>query len=284
MAESLGGGVPRNVTRLGGGLSCATHRFDLGGQRLVVKRAKPGEQGVVVEFTNLQYAMRSRAPTPEPIACDADGEWFGTAAIVMTALPGEPQLFPADVARWTEELARALVQLHDTSVPDFEPRRAPRWQRWKPWEDDPDERLQAIAEVVRGLGEIAPGGVACFTHDDYHPGNVVFVDDRLSGVVDWAFVTLEPRESAVAYCRKDLAIFPGGDAPDLFLGAYEAELGARLEHLDYWEVLHGAGAMKWGHLWPPSFQEMGADIDADHVYRRSVEFVDAALRRLGANG
>jgi aminoglycoside phosphotransferase (APT) family kinase protein len=58
----------------------------------------------------------------------------------------------------------------------------------------------------------------CFTHDDYYPANAVFVGDRLSGVIDWAYATVAPLGSALAYCRKDLAIHPGGTSAQVAPG------------------------------------------------------------------
>lgn len=280
MVDALGGGTVRSLQRLGGGLDSATHRFELSGRALVLKRARRGyDEGVAWEFEHLSLASKSATVTPEPITCDTRGEWFDTAALVMTALPGAPDLRPSDLGHWVAELARALAGLHDTPVESFTPRRAPSWERWKPWTDEPDDRLVAISDAIRELSLVAADAPRYFTHDDYHPGNTVFAGDSLSGVVDWAVATREPRESAVAYCRKDLAIHPGGDSPNQFLLAYEAEIGERLEHLDLWDVLQGARALQWGHRWPPSFKELGVDVDAAHIHRASVAFVDSALER-----
>jgi aminoglycoside phosphotransferase (APT) family kinase protein len=280
MVDALGGGTVENLQRLGGGLDSATHRFELNGRALVLKRARPGyDEGVAWEFEHLSWASRSVTVTPEPIACDTGGEWFDTAGLVMAALPGAPDLRPPDLSRWVTELAHALAGLHDTPTDGFTPRHAPSWERWEPWVDEPDDRLIAISDAIRALSRVATDAARYFTHDDYHPGNTIFSGGSLTGVVDWAFATREPRESAVAYCRKDLAIHPGGDAPDQFLQAYEAEIGERLEHIALWDVLQGARALRLGHRWPPSFKELGVDVNAAHIHRVSAEFVDAALQR-----
>jgi aminoglycoside phosphotransferase (APT) family kinase protein len=117
-----------------------------------------------------------------------------------------------------------------------------------------------------------------FTHQDYHPGNILFAGDTLVGVVDWMHAANEPAESSVAFCRKDLAVHPGGDAPDRFLAAYEAETGRRLD-IGLWDVLHGARALQWGHLWVPSFAEAGVSLTSEQIVAASAAFVDTALSR-----
>ncbi len=283
VAEALGGGVVEGVVRLGGGLDCATHRFELGRRSFVLKRAKPGSDGIGDEFENLRFAKPCRVPTPEPIACDANGEWFGTPALIMSTLPGTHNLFPDDLALWVGQLAKALAAIHDTPVPGFPTRHPSRLDRWEPWTSEPDERVTAISGVVRELRVHADPSAWVFSHDDFHPGNCVFTEDLLTGVVDWAHATLEPRASAVAFCRKDLAIHPGGDTPDRFLAAYEAENGARVEDMDLWDILQGAGGLQWGHRWPPAFREVGVELNAGDVVDASARFVDDALirRRLG---
>lgn len=89
---------------------------------------------------------------------------------------------------------------------------------------------------------------------------------------------MEPREAGVAYCRKDLAIHPAGDAPDRFLSAYEAETGHRLD-MALWDVLYGAWALQWGYRWVGSFAELGVALTAEQIAEASASFLDAALRR-----
>jgi aminoglycoside phosphotransferase (APT) family kinase protein len=281
LTEHLGGRRVSDVVRLAGGLDCATHAFTLDGERLVLKRSKPGATTAGIEFENLRYASRSSVATPEPVALDEAGTWFGTPALVMTALPGSANLFPADLDRWVRQLAAALAAVHDTPAADFPIRRPPAWQRWTPWTDEIDGRMVGIIAAVASLREVAAGETVVFTHDDYHPGNAVFVGHTLTGVVDWSHTAMEPRQAAVAYCRKDLAIHPGGDAPDRFLAAYEAEIGFPLEHMALWDVLYGSRAMQWGHRWPPSFAELGVPVSGSDIARISAAFVDAALTTSG---
>jgi hypothetical protein len=74
LAVALGAIEIRDVTRLGGGMECATHAFSVAGRRLVLKRSRADARGVPQEFANLGLASRLAVPTPEPVALDADGE------------------------------------------------------------------------------------------------------------------------------------------------------------------------------------------------------------------
>lgn len=85
----------------------------------------------------------------------------------------------------------------------------------------------------------------------------------------------------MAYCRKDLAVHPGGDLADRFLAAYEAEVGIRLAHMDLWDVLCGSRGIQYGPRWVPSFAEVGVRLTGEEIVDRSTRFVDSALARLG---
>ena len=278
LAAALDGGEIRDVVRLGGGLDCATHAFEVRGERFVLKRSRPGStSAAAVEFANLGHAWRSEVTTPEPVALDIAGDWFGSPALVMTALPGAHNLFPDDEETWLRDLAHALARLHDTPTAGFPRRRPPYWDRWQIWTDELDDRLRAVVAAIDELRSVAPSEPEVFTHDDYHPGNTIFVGDRLTGVVDWSHAALEPRQAAVAYCRKDLAIHPGRDTADRFLSAYEAEVGFRLDDMDLWDILYGARALQWGRRWVPAFAEVGVQCTAAHIRDASAAFIDAAL-------
>lgn len=193
LGSALGGGEVRVITRLVGGLDCATHVLLYRGHHLVLKRHKPGATGARIEFENLQVVRASAVATPEPVALDEDGEWFETEALVMTVLPGRPELSPVDTDGWVRQLATALAGLHDTEAARLPPRRESLWRRWEAWLDPRDERMAAIIVAVEVLRQTADSEPLVLSHCDYHPGNVLFEHSTLSGVVDWMGARLEPR-------------------------------------------------------------------------------------------
>ena len=280
MARELGGGEVTVVGRLVGGLDCSTHLLAEVNRKLVLKRFKPGAVTARLEFENLALALSGPVATPEPVALDEAGGWFGTPALVMTALEGRPDLVPADPKQWARQLATALAAVHETPVPELlSPRPEPIWKRWMPWVEPPDGQMKAITGAVRRLREAAGAEPVVFSHGDYHPGNLLFHEGEVSGVVDWLSAHLQPRHYDVAYCRKDLAVHPGGDLAEQFLGAYEAEVGIRLKDIALWDVLCGSRGMQYGRRWAPSFEEMGVHISGATIVGRSTAFVEEALAK-----
>ena len=56
-----------------------------------------------------------------------------------------------------------------------------------------------------------------FLHRDFHPGNLLWTDERITGVVDWVSACAGPPEEDIGHCRANLAIRHGQDWADEFL-------------------------------------------------------------------
>ena len=114
MARALGSDQPpSDLHRLTGGLEARTYAFRLREDRFVVKVFVDEPDLARPEFDNLAAVSGAGVPTPEPVLMDGDGAWFGAPAIVMTALPGRPEMHPTDRSLWIDEAATALAAVHE---------------------------------------------------------------------------------------------------------------------------------------------------------------------------
>jgi len=233
------------------------------------------------EFENLSMVAALSVPTPDPLYLDAEGTWFGVPALVMSALPGAPDMHPSDVDQWVSAAATALAAIHDLDPNDAGSVQIPRWQRWEPDTEGLGTDGPVIRSVLQQLYEMVGNYPTVFSHDDYNPGNVLFHMGQLSGVVDWTDVTIEPRQAAVALYRHLLAIHPGGAAPEQFLASYEAVTGRRLEDLALWDVLYGLRGVRKVDHWVSAFEGLGVQVTADEIFDRSLDWISQAVARVG---
>jgi aminoglycoside phosphotransferase (APT) family kinase protein len=118
-----------------------------------------------------------------------------------------------------------------------------------------------------------------FSHDDYNPGNVLFHDGDLSGVVDWADVTVEPAQAAVAQYRHLPAIHPGGAAPDQLLTAYLAWTGRHLADMPLWDVLYGLRGLPTVDHWVFAFDGLGVTLTVSDINTRSRNWIERAFHQ-----
>ena len=82
-----------------------------------------------------------------------------------------------------------------------------------------------------------PADRECFIHRDYHPGNTLWCNGRLTGVVDWTQGSWGSPAVDTAHMRWNLAVAYGPDTTERFLAHYRS-LSADTE-LDqhYWDVV-----------------------------------------------
>jgi len=214
MARELSGSRAEvvDVRRLSGGVDAATHavRLDPGGW-CVVKRVRQSAVGSLAgEFDRLRFAQRAPVATPEPVALDVEGSWFGHPALVMGLVAGRSVVHDG-TGSWIDELAETLAAVHSTALDGEIPSvlRAPHagsaWQPGSPSELPRTDRVLALIDAGLSLsnGSELDGSGDVLLHHDFHHGNVLWRAGQVTGVVDWNEACLGPALCDVGYCSVD---------------------------------------------------------------------------------
>jgi aminoglycoside phosphotransferase (APT) family kinase protein len=239
------------VSPLAGGTSSAVHAVDVADRRghaheLVLRRfvrsdwlaEEPGAPRR--EAAALEAVARAGLPAPRLVAVDADGSEAGAPAILMTRLPGAIDWRPSELDPYLRRLAVMLPVVHSiepptAGIPPYEPyalelRPPPAWAR-RP------ELWGRAFEIFNGP---RPSAERRFIHRDYHPGNVLWREGELSGIVDWVNASLGSPLADVGYCRMNLAGAIGLEAADRLLEFYLAIAGVE-EYDPYWDIVAALG-------------------------------------------
>jgi aminoglycoside phosphotransferase (APT) family kinase protein len=159
---------------------------------------------VGMEARALQLAERLPISTPVLLALDSTGDRVGVPALVMSLLDGRPVWENRWGDRWVSQAVDAMIALHEIDASDagmpslftyaqerYDP---PRWTR------DPALWERAV-ELFHGS---VPTSDVGFVHRDFNPGNVLWVRQQLSGLVDWQWACMGPRSIDPAHCRLNL--------------------------------------------------------------------------------
>jgi aminoglycoside phosphotransferase (APT) family kinase protein len=123
-------------------------------------------------------------------------------------------------------------------LPDYQPyplklRRAPVWA------SRPEVWLRAF-ELLDGP---APSVERTVIHRDYHPGNVLWQDGRVSGVIDWVNTSVGCPWADVGHCRVNIASELGQPAADRFVELYRAAAGRGDDYHPYWDIAAAVGGL-----------------------------------------
>jgi aminoglycoside phosphotransferase (APT) family kinase protein len=236
------GNVTR-VTALPGATTSAVHAIELAdGTQLVLRRYLSDEwQGdeagaVMREATALRRA--TTLPAPRLVKADPEGTEAGAPALLMTRIPGNHDWRP-DLA----QLAALLRRIHA-----IEPTQdLPAYEAYglhtsmpPPWTGNPD----IWHEAFRLFHGPPPPHATTLIHRDFHPGNVIWRDGRVTGIVDWVMAGRGAPQADVGHCRWNLARTQSPQVADEFLDA------TGYDYHPYWDVVAALGGQNAGSLAP----------------------------------
>ena len=200
------------------------------------------------EAAALRAVRGAAVPAPRLLGADPTGDAAGVPAIVMSRLEGVIRRRPGDLDAYVLALAALLPEVHDVAVPDDLPAYRPyelRVDRPPPWASQP----QAWERALAVFGRPAPAGTRLI-HRDFHPGNVLWSGDAVSGLVDWVVACAGHPDADVGHCRLNLARTLGCSAADRFLEAHRAVAGAPAGYDPWWDVAAALGGVAEHELDP----------------------------------
>lgn len=222
------------------------------------------------EIRILEALRGSPVPAPAPIGTFTDN------GVIMSWLPGAVDLPTQPDTHWLAALASMLVRIHQSQV------EVPwLYHSWNDSRgDDPPDWWQdhGLWIGAQSLSAQPPAFESTFIHRDYHPVNVLWQEDRVSGVVDWINACMGPAGIDVAHCRLNLAIMYGQEIADAFLASYETA-APDYRHDFYWDLDDALGALPDVEPYAP-WAEFGLPGHTREIVRSRLEaFIGAALQR-----
>lgn len=202
------------------------------------------------QLTNLQD---TGLPVAVPLGADLHAVHTDVPALLVSRLPGRLTYPREPTAAFISALAQAAAMVHGQPVPD------PVW----PWHDHA-AKLQRSVEAGQGpawarLRESGiPQGPLTFVHGDLWPGNLLFHDDQLAGIVDWGDAGVGHPALEVTYMAADLRVATGSQDAHAALIDVDEELRGPLTNRGWWGM---AGYLRfpsdpadWLAGWRPAYR------------------------------
>jgi aminoglycoside phosphotransferase (APT) family kinase protein len=225
--------------------SHTNHRVWIGAEQraLLLRRFTDDElradpwYSAVDEAAVLTSLAASGAPVPELVAADLDAVATDVPTLLVSWLPGSvpSALDQLDV----DELVRYLPAIHACELVQrtyepyfvsdgfaFEDLRPPAWT------DDPALWERAFDVASRP----PPIFIPRLIHRDYHEGNALFHDRRLSGIIDWTAGCAGPAAIDLAHMRLNLTWAFAAEVGDAYVAAW-GRLHDPSEREPFWELL-----------------------------------------------
>ena len=204
----LQGGVSALVTAL------EIERPDGQTQKMIVRQHgaadhKRNPRIAADEFKLLQFLHSAGVAAPEPYYCDQSGEIFVTPCIVIEYIKGEPEFAPSDLS----EKLRQRPAIVDESLAEGR-----------------------IRDTLEAVWPLPQRNRTVLLHGDFWPGNILWKDGRLAGIIDWEDAAQGDPLADLANSRLELLWAFGSEAMQHFTQQYLSMNPIDVTDLPYWDL------------------------------------------------
>lgn len=225
----------------------------------------------------LKLLEHTAVPAPRLLGLDADAGRADAPALLMTRVEGSLVLEETELVDRLPKLAELLLAIHR-----IDPQNRPRdWESWAveerrrvpPWSSSPASWTRAFAAIDGP----PPAHDCVFPHRDFHPGNVLWNDDVVTGVVDWVETSWGPAALDIAHCCTALAMLCGPATAHRFGDEYCALAGVTPPG-PYWQLIDIVGFLPDPGKVVGPWREAGrSDLSIDLARARLESYLDDIL-------
>jgi aminoglycoside phosphotransferase (APT) family kinase protein len=205
---------------------------------------------------------------------DEDGK--APSWVLISRLPGTPDIIPDDPRHWAVQLGHTLARIHASDI-DVATHLDTVFDRR-------GYRARLFGPAARVVGEAWEKTITAaplvLTHGDYQSGNVIWRNGTLTGVIDWEGAARGPAGYDVGWCRFDLYLLYGRNLADVFLHAYEEAGGTTVRDPHLWDLWTLARSHETVEDWVPNYRDLGRpDLTASELRRRHTAWTHELLQR-----
>jgi aminoglycoside phosphotransferase (APT) family kinase protein len=235
------------------------------------------------EYRLLQLLYAAGQPVPRPYLADESRAILPGPFLLQELIEGKPVEDPTDLTDFTGQLAAALASLHNcgfarAEVPFLADVRDDFARKMGTGSPPPDSHFRetAVLAELKARWPPAPVNRPVVLHGDYWPGNVLWRDGAIVGIIDWEDALFGDPLADLAITRLELSWFFGPDASRALTDQYLARRGeVDTSALPVWDLRAALRACRfnlqgWG-LPAAQLESMRAGLRA---------FIDRALRQL----
>jgi aminoglycoside phosphotransferase (APT) family kinase protein len=257
----------KSVAPIAGGYSNHTHLIEMIGpdgadQRIVVRRYSSGNrepsQKAVREFKVLQLIRKYGIPAPAPLYLDDKGAILGIPGIATSYIDGQSELRPANPEERAAIIAEVLTKLHSIPLDITGENYLLNTNAEATWflrDSNAEETVKAhplgteLLNFARGLSKNLNPTKLSLVHTDIWPGNLIWKDNKLSGIVDWDDTGYGDPALDIGYSRMELSLSGYFNAADILLREYENRVGRQKDNLLFWEAAAAVKPIYKPEIW-----------------------------------
>jgi aminoglycoside phosphotransferase (APT) family kinase protein len=207
------------------------------------------------DFRLLEILRTEGIPAPRPVRLGRDGGVGAHPFVVVDFIEGSPPAGDLAASEMSRQLAGVLERIHRVDeaglglafLPDLQERIAASLAGPLPAGGSLNE--EAIRTVI-GHWRGRPANPKVLLHGDFWPGNTIWLDGRLVGVIDWEDAAVGDPFADVGNARLEILWASGVEAMTSFTEHYREAAHpldwSSLPLWDLWAGWRGANLGSWG--------------------------------------
>ena len=166
---------------------------------------QPAENSIKTEFDLLSILHRRGIPCPKPLFLDTSCKTLDKRFMLMSYLKGEAEIPYSENLSFIEEMGKKLRYIHETetdSLPNLSLRINPldNLFEYLPVTTNRDE----LINFLRSIPDTEYKGTRMLLHGDFWPGNILWKNTEIVGIVDWEYAAIGDPFSDLAVTSLDL--------------------------------------------------------------------------------
>jgi aminoglycoside phosphotransferase (APT) family kinase protein len=279
-ARSLHGGISAEMTAFEIELSEGERR------KLVARVPSSYKYGSDPDVAREEYGLlrelgRIGLPVPQARYVEARTEEVPRPFFVVEYIEGAVELSPTDRDAYLQAYADQLAQIHAVDLSRLQVS-LPEDEEVEERSGPPNERLleSEIRSALRSWPTV-PRNAPVLRHGDFWPGNMLWREGRIVGVIDWEESVIGEPLADLAISRLDLLWILDLDAMEQFTERYLAQVDLDSSGLAYWDLWASLRPIRNMHQWSPGYAGLGRpDITTETMERDHRLFVERALSSL----
>lgn len=222
---------------------------------------------VVQEYHLLKRLKAAGLPVSTPLSLDQSGEILNTSYLVLDYIDGATNFALAHGPVHAREAAATLARIHQVPVEDGLRDHAAICEsivRKRPAQLDESLNEGRIREVLDAAWPWESRNESVLMHGDFWPGNILWVGDRLAGVIDWEDAALGDPLADLGIARLETLWAYGREAMAMFTQVYLAAMpDVDCRTLPYWDLVAALRPMGQLAAWAPGWAAYGrSDVSA----------------------
>ena len=196
------------------------------------------------EFLLLQHLKSLQVGAPVPIALDDSGSFFSDPVLLIEYIEGGLDFSRRNASNLAFQMGKRLAMIHEvnpgSSDLSFLPLAPLDLEMtiggWPPKTNqlslDP-----ALRQKMKAAWPFRHSNPPVLVHGDFWPGNILWQQNQLAGVIDWEDAMLGEPLIDVAICRLDLTFIYDRETTRIFTETYLAHHPVDISDLPGWDLI-----------------------------------------------